>query len=278
MWALKLLLVPILLYVAIVAAIYFAQTSIIFPAKAVGGAGPLPPGAVRLELATRDGHRLHGVHIAGQSAGGRPVILGFSGNAWNAEDAAMFLADLYPDADVVAFHYRGYRPSTGTPGAAALLEDAPLIHDFVHQRFVGRPIVAIGFSIGSGVAAHLASRRPLTGSVLVTPFDSLAAVGRDHYPWLPVGPLLRHRMNPAEDMLSSRVPTSIIVAGRDTLIPPRRAEALARKVPNLVYERTIEEAGHNDIYQHPQFRAAMAEALERVAAHPPPKDATGRAS
>ncbi len=269
MWALKLLLVPILLYVAIVAAVYFAQTSIIFPAKAVGGAGPLPPAAVRLELATRDGHRLHGVHIAGRSPGARPVILGFSGNAWNAEDAAIFLADLYPDADVVAFHYRGYRPSTGTPGAAALLEDAPLIHDFVSRRFAGRPIVATGFSIGSGVAARLASRRPLTGLVLVTPFDSLAAVGRDHYPWLPVGPLLRHRMNPAEDMLSSRVPTAIIVAGRDTLIPPRRAQALAKRVPNLVYERTIEEAGHNDIYQHPQFRTAMAEALDRVARHPP---------
>ena len=268
MWALKLLLVPALIYLAIVAAIYFAQTSIIFPAKAVQGAGPLPPGAVRLELATRDGHRLHGVHIVPRSPRTSPVILGFSGNAWNAEDAALFLADLYPDADVVVFHYRGYRPSTGTPSAAALLDDAPLIHDFVSRRLIGRPIVAIGFSIGSGVAAHLASRRPLAGAVLVTPFDSLTAVGRDHYPWLPVGPLLRHRMDPAGDMQSSHVPTAIIVAGRDTLIPPRRARALAKNVPNLVYQRTIEEAGHNDIYQHPQFRTAMAEALERVARHP----------
>ena len=269
MWALKLLLVPILIYVAIVAAIYLTQTSIIFPAKAVGGAGPLPPGAVRMELATGDGHRLHGVHIVPRSPGDRPVILCFSGNAWNAEDAAMFLADLYPDADVVAFHYRGYRPSTGTASAAALLEDAPLIHDFVNQRFGGRPIVAVGFSIGSGVAAHLASRRPLAGSVLVTPFDSLLAIGRSHYPWLPVGPLLRHRMNPADDMQSSRVPTAIIVAGQDTLIPPPRAQALAKQVSNRVYSRTIEEAGHNNIYEHPQFRMAMAEALARVAAPPP---------
>jgi hypothetical protein len=276
MWALKLLLVPILIYVAILVAIYLAQTSIIFPAKAVGGAGPLPPAAVRLELPTGDGHLLHGVHIVPQSPGARPVILGFSGNAWNAEDAAMFLADLYPDADVVAFHYRGYRPSTGTASAAALLEDAPLVHDFVNQRFAGRPIVAVGFSIGSGVAAHLASRRALAGSVLVTPFDSLAAVGRDHYPWLPVAPLLRHRMDPAVDMQSSHVPTAIIVGGRDTLIPPGRAQSLAKKVPELVYERTIEAAGHNDIYQHPQFRAAMREALQRVTAHAAAKRATGR--
>lgn len=270
MWALKLLLVPILIYVAIVALVYFAQTSMIFPARAVGGAGPLPPGAVRLELATPDGHRLHGVHLAARSPAARPVILGFSGNAWNAEDAALYLSDLYPDVDVVTFHYRGYRPSTGTPSAAALFDDALLIHDFASRRFAGRPIVAIGFSIGSGVAAHLASRRPLAGSILVTPFDSLAALGRDHYRWLPVGPLLRHKMDPAEDLRNSHVPTAIIVAGRDTLIPPRRAKALAKRVPNLVYERIIGEAGHNDIYQHPQFRTAMAEALERVTEMVPP--------
>jgi pimeloyl-ACP methyl ester carboxylesterase len=255
--------------VAIVATIYLAQTSIIFPAKAVGGAGPLPPGAVRLELATGDGHRLHGVHLVPRSPGGHPVILAFSGHAWNAEDAAMFLAGLYPHADVVAFHYRGYRPSTGVPSARALLGDAPFIHDFVSQQFAGRPIVAVGFSIGSGVAAHLASRRPLAGSVLVTPFDSLAAIGRDHYPWLPVAPLLRHQMDPAEDMQASHVPTAIIIAGRDTLIPPRRAHSLAKQVPNLVYSRTIEEAGHNNIYEHPQFRTLMGEALARVAAQPP---------
>jgi pimeloyl-ACP methyl ester carboxylesterase len=269
MWALKLLLVPLLLYVTVVAAIYLAQTSIIFPAKAVEGAGPLPPGATRMELATGDGHRLHGVHIIPRSSGTRPVILGFSGNAWNAEDAAMFLSDLFPDADVVAFHYRGYRPSTGKPSAEALLGDAPQIYDFVVRTFAGRPIVAIGFSIGSGVAAHLASRRPLTGAVLVTPFDSLAAVGRGHYRWLPVGPLLRHPMEPASDMQNSHVPTAIIVAGQDRLIPPRRAHALAAQVPKLVYERTMEEANHNNIYQHPQFRAAMVEALERVAARSP---------
>lgn len=266
MWALKLLLVPILIYVAIVAAFYLGQTSLIFPAKMVQGAGPLPPGAVRLELATPDGHRLRGVHIAPPSPTERPIILGFSGNVWNSDEAASFLSDVYPDADILVFHYRGYRPSTGAPSAKALLADSLLIHDFVAQRFVGRAIVAVGFSIGSGVAAHLAGRRPLAGSILVTPFDSLAAVARGHYPWLPIGPFLRHRMNPAEDMRGSRVPTAIIVAGRDTLIPPRRARALAGAVPNLVYERAIEAASHNDIYHHPDFQGAMEQAMERVTA------------
>jgi hypothetical protein len=55
------------------------------------------------------------------------VILGFGGNAWNADDLALYLHGLLPDTEVVAFHYRGYRPSTGRSSAAALLADAPVV-------------------------------------------------------------------------------------------------------------------------------------------------------
>ena len=265
MWALKLLLLLGLVYAAILIAFFFAQTALIFPARAVWDAGPLPPGAERLELDTADGNRLHGVHIPPRARSGeRPVILGFAGNAWNAEDCASYLHEVFPDASIVAFHYRGYRPSTGSPGAAALLADAALIHDFVSERFGGRPIVAVGLSIGSAVAAHLASRRKIAGAILATPFDSLAAVGRGHYPWLPVGLFLRHRMNPAEDIRSSHVPVALIVAGNDTLIPPARAQALAAAVPNLVFNRTIEGATHNDIYQRSAFQQAMDDALAAI--------------
>ena len=60
----------------------------------------------------------------------RTLILGFGGNAWNGSDVAAYLHQIFPQADVIAFHYRGYRPSTGSPSAEALLADAPLVHDF----------------------------------------------------------------------------------------------------------------------------------------------------
>ena len=34
---------------------------------------------------------------------------------------ALYLHERVPECDVVAFHYRGYRPSTGQPSAEALL-------------------------------------------------------------------------------------------------------------------------------------------------------------
>jgi len=264
MWALKLLLIPLLLYLAVLVAIYFAQTALLFPARMVQ---PMPPlaGSNRLSIVTPDKVRLEGVHVPpATSRAERLTILGFGGNAWNAESVAEYLHDLFPEADVVAFHYRGYPPSDGAPSAAALLSDAQLIHDHVTERVGGKRIVAIGFSVGSGVAAHLASHRDIAGAILVTPFDSLTEVARGHYRWLPVGLLLRHRMNPAADLAASQVPIALIAAERDTLIPPARAQALAKAAGNLVLARTIAGVGHNDIYQHPDFRTVMDAALSRV--------------
>ena len=232
----------------------------------VSGAGPLPPEARPLVLHSGE-DELRGVHIPPRQdqAGERLAIIGFGGNAWNAEAVALYLQDLYPAADILAFHYRGYRPSGGEPTAAGLLQDAPLIHDHVTQLLKPDRVVAVGFSVGSGVAARLARKRPLDGIILVTPFDSLKAVARGHYSWLPVGLLFRHEMPAAKDLKGTDTPTAIIAAGRDTIIPPARADALREAVPNLVFDRTIPEAGHNDLYDRPAFRQAMVEALDRFA-------------
>jgi pimeloyl-ACP methyl ester carboxylesterase len=267
---LKLLLVPLLLYLAILVLLFVFQARLIFPASAAGGAPPLPAAAGRLVLRTPGGETLRGSHIPG-AAGEGPVVLGFGGNAWNADAAALELHRLFPANDTIVFHYRGYAPSTGSPSARALAADALLVHDEAVRRFPGRGIVAIGFSVGSGVAAQLAAERPLAGLVLVTPFDDLGRVAAGHYPWLPVRWLFRHDLPAAERLAGSRVPTAIVAGGRDTLIPPARTDALRRAVPNLVFDRTVAGAGHNDIYADPAFPPAMRAALAAVTGRSPAK-------
>ena len=242
------------------------QAQLLFPTHAVAAPGPLPPGAERWSLPTPDGNTLHGVHIppVQATAGESPLILGFPGNAWNAEDAAALLHQLYPGAHVVAFHYRGYRPSTGSPSADALLADAPLVYDFAIGRLKPERTVAVGFSIGTGVAVSLAKARPVDGLILVTPFDSLKAVAQSLYPWLPIGPFFRHQMDAAAALGGSRVPTAIIAAEHDQIVRPERTAALRPHVGNLTFDRTIAGTGHNDIYVRPEFVAAMHEALAAV--------------
>ncbi|MEA3042176.1 MAG: uncharacterized protein QOH47_14 [Sphingomonadales bacterium] len=260
MWSL--LLAPAFIYLLILAILFFAQTALIFPAGQVGAAGRLPEGAERLEIAAADGTRLVGLHIPpGRAAGERPLILGFSGNATSADTTVAMLHDLYPEADVVAFHYRGYGPSEGRAGAAALQEDALRIHDALRARFRPARLIVVGFSVGSGVAASLVGRRTVDGLILVTPFDSLAGVAAHHYPWVPVRLLFRHEMAPARDLAGSPTPVALIAGGRDDLVPPIRTQALRLAIANLAFDRTIAEAGHNDIYRHPAFAPAMREAL-----------------
>src|SRR5215217_6735414 len=126
MWFIHLALLAVVLYAAVIAGVYFAQTWLLFPTTFVAGQVTLPTSAQRLEVSVPCGDLLVGVRVPASSGTGqaRPLLLGFGGNAWNADVMAVYLHGLVPDHDVVAFHYRGYRPSTGRPSADALLADA----------------------------------------------------------------------------------------------------------------------------------------------------------
>lgn len=241
------------------------QTRLIFPTHAVALAGPLPPHAEQLSATTPDGNLLQGIYIPAEQADpSRTLILGFGGNAWNGQDVAEYLHKLYSGHDVVAFHYRGYVPSTGTPSAEALITDSPLIYDAAVELTKAVRVIAVGFSIGSGIAAQLSAKRKLAGLILVTPFDSLKAVAQSIYPWLPIGPFFEHEIEAAAPLKTGNVPIAMIAAGRDEIIPAERTAALRTVIPNLVYDRTIAGAGHNDIYALSEFQLDMRTALEEV--------------
>ena len=241
------------------------QTQLIFPTHAVPRAGPIPRGAEQLTLRTADGETLSGLLIPpDEPSADRTLILGFGGNAWNAQDVAEYLHELFPNGHVVAFHYRGYRPSTGAPSAEALIADAPLIFDAAVDLVKPKRTVGVGFSIGSGIAAQLASRRSLDGLILVTPFDSLKAVAQSMYPWVPIAPFFAHEVDAASAIEQSNVPVAILAGERDEIVPTERTEALRERAGKVVFDRTIGRAGHNDIYARSDFQLAMREALDRL--------------
>ena len=106
------------------------QTKLIFPTHAVA-----PPGRCRPARSVCRCARPTATTCAASTsrrtsrATATHLILGFGGNAWNGQDVAEYLHKLFPDDEVVAFHYRGYAPSTGSPSAEALIADAPLVYD-----------------------------------------------------------------------------------------------------------------------------------------------------
>jgi pimeloyl-ACP methyl ester carboxylesterase len=195
------------------------------------------------------------------------LLLGFGGNVWNVENMTLSLHRHFPSMHVAGFHYRGYRPSGGQPSAKRVLADALEIFDALQEQLPAKRIIGIGFSIGSPVAAYLARHRPVSGVILVTPFDSLVELARDHFPWLPVRLLLRHRMSTLDFMQDVSTPAAMIVAGRDSVVPRRRSEPLRSAIPNLVFDRTIADAEHNDLYDRADFWSALGSAVQIVSTY-----------
>ncbi len=141
------------LYGVIITGMFFAQTWLLFPTMFAGAARvQLPASTQRLEVRTPDGESLAGVRIPsqGERAEGAPTLLGFGGNAWNAEATALTLHALFPHREVVAFHYRGYAPSSGRPSARALFSDSLAIFDHLQQSRAGEHIVRSGSASALG--------------------------------------------------------------------------------------------------------------------------------
>jgi dienelactone hydrolase len=262
------------LYVAIVGSLYLAQDGLLFPHGATRrGTLPLPEGTVRHELVTTDGHRLVGHAL--RRDGSRDIALLFTGNAWNAEDCLIFTAERLPDVNLLAFHYRGYSPSEGAPSEAALVADALLLRRQA-QRLLGLDaasepprMFAIGYSIGSGVAAQLAGQGQVDGAVLVTPFDSVEAIARQRYFFAPVGLLLRHPFRSDRALTGKDVPIAVIAAGRDRVVPPARTAGLVTRLTRPVLVATVPQAGHASLYDLPEFDRLLDRALRAVQAAKP---------
>jgi alpha-beta hydrolase superfamily lysophospholipase len=217
----------------------------------------------RLELPVGDGATLHGMWFAGA----RPdadVLIGFGGNAQDAEGLGQDIASDFPDLNVVVFHYRGFGPSTGRPSEAALLADAVTIYDTIAARISAPRVYAVGISLGSAVAAYLSKERPLAGVLLITPFDSVEAIAKENYFWVPVGLLLRHRFPSATFMTGNATPAAVIAAAEDRVVKPRRTKALTARLENLVFEATVQGAGHETLYQLPAYATTLQAAFRAL--------------
>lgn len=222
-------------YGAMLAYLWATQESRIFfprtlPAERADEIVQQIAGARHVWIDAPDGTRLHGWwRPASPSAASGRVLLYFGGNA---EDVHWRLGhgDGYPGWDLLLTDYRGYGRSGGQPGQEQMQADALLWFDRLSAGLEGLPapsaIAVMGTSLGSYYATHLAARRPVSGIVLATPFDSVRDYVQSRLPLLPVRLILRHPMDSKSDAGAIRAPSLFITAADDKTIPPERARIL----------------------------------------------------
>lgn len=183
---------------------------------------------------------------------GRTRVLITHGNAGSA-DARDYLADALQEgweADVHVLEYPGYGDRPGEPRQDTLVAAAVEGVDLLAGT---SPLYLVGESLGSGVAAGAAAARPdrVDGLLLLTPFDSLVNAAAYHYPWLPVGWILRDRYPAAEWLRGYRGPVGVLVGASDTVVPAGLGRRLhdALQGPRRLWDLPGQD--HGDAVQQP---------------------------
>ena len=249
------LLLVVVVVLGVPAAAYLAQDRLLFlPHLAARPGAVRPPRPVEeIAFATADGPQVRGWLAPAPHGGPAPLIVYYGGNA---EDVTGQAFEPWPAEWALALvNYRGYGASEGRPSERALCADALVVLDALARRPDVDParIVLVGRSLGTGVATQVAGQRPVQGVVLISPYDSMVALARYHYPFLPVRWLLRHRFDSVARAPGIKAPLLAITSARDSVIPPERSRRLHEAWGGPKRWVVIAEAGHEDLGWQREF-------------------------
>ena len=179
------------------------------------------------------------------------LLIYFGGNSEEVSDMVDATKN-NEDWSMVLMNYRGYGESTGTPSEKNLFSDSLLIYDHFKGASYSKVII-MGRSLGSGVAIYLADNRRVAGLILATPYDSVVNVAKLKFPMIPVSLLLHERFESNIRAPHIKVPTLILMAAEDSLIPNNNTESLAAKFGGKVDLIKIPNVGHNTISNTQQY-------------------------
>jgi len=171
----------VVLYFAVFVLLLVYQRQLLFAGNTTVIAPPSASSIYRaVTIKEDDGARLT-VWKAPPARQGLPTFVIFYGNASSLTDFAETGEHLHAHGyGVVLAAYRGYSGNPGSPSEDGLMADARAI-----LSGVPKPVVLWGHSLGSGVAARMASESRAEALILESPYTSIPDVGARRFPIYP---------------------------------------------------------------------------------------------
>jgi alpha-beta hydrolase superfamily lysophospholipase len=180
----------------------------------------------------------------------RGAVLYFHGNkrniSWYAKYIPFFTRHGY---EVYMIDYPGYGKSTGELTEKKLYQWAALVYKLALKRFPADSLIIYGRSMGTGIAAQLASVRDCKRLILETPYYDFPSVVSDYLPVYPMNWLLRYQLPTHEFLDHVTVPVSIFHGTRDRVITFPHALRLAPHLKSGDEFIVVPGAHHNDLYK-----------------------------
>lgn len=247
-------------FATIVGVIYFKQRSFIyFPSQQIRKSAP---DFKIVKIPTGDGLTLAAGYR--QALAGRPTLLAFHGNGADWQSMAHGLRPMIDRGyGVLAVEYRGYQANPGSPSEQGLYEDGRAALRWLGSEAIpASQVVAIGNSLGTGVAVQLASETRLRGLVLVSPMSSMVRLASARMSWLPVKLLLRDRYDNLAKLPRVKSPIMILHGDADRVIPIEEGRRLASR--NRAVEFVEFPAVGHELMYDPVIASSIAQFLRDI--------------
>jgi uncharacterized protein len=185
------------------------------------------------------------------------IVLFYHGNMENIEHyksyPAIFLSNNY---DVWMIDYPGFGKTTGKRTENIINEQAILMYDMSLKQTSSDSIIIYGKSIGTGVAAFVASERNCKHLVLETPYYSIPDLARHYLPVYPVKWMIQYSFPTHQYLLKVQSPITIFHGTKDEVIPYSHSARLKdqNKKIKLV---TIANGKHNNLTDFKEYHTAI---------------------
>jgi pimeloyl-ACP methyl ester carboxylesterase len=203
---------------------------------------------------------------AGRIEARKSTIIFFGGNAMRLDLMAYVLDPLRnAGVNLLLADYRGYGLSEGKPSTEAMKMDAEKLFDAAskHPQVDHTKIIAWGYSLGTGIATHLASVRPVSKLILFAPFTNSIEVAHAMFPFVwPLRPLIRHRFDTLALAPTLKQPVLIVQGLRDRELAPESAQRIADAWGGPKELLLLPNQGHNDLLNDMQVWKRVVEFVQ----------------
>lgn len=190
------------------------------------------------------------------------IVLYFHGNRknidWYAKYAPLFTQNQY---EVWMMEYPGFGKSTGELTEGRLYDYALQMYKLARTKISADSILLYGKSMGTGIAAQLASIRDCKVLVLETPYYSLSDLLERYLFLYPVDQMIHYRFPTNQYLRKVTAPVLVFHGTQDGVIPYSQAEKLQSVLKPFDQFYTIKGGSHNDLADYPAYQQAMDSVL-----------------
>lgn len=216
----RILTVAATVYILVAAGMFFMQRSLYYkPDRALNY-----PYTYELDMELNGLVTLDGVRLTAwisRAKDNQPTLVYFHGNAGHLGTRnKRFKAFQEAGLGIVAISYRGFGTSEGSPSEQGLFQDAQAAMALARTLAPDDKLILFGESLGTGVAMAMALENPTVKAVVLeAPYRSIAARGKELYPWLPVDWLILDRFDNEERAPDLKIPLLVFASDTDTVVP-----------------------------------------------------------